>query len=70
MSNVDEVISLISKESNQDGADFTEYDLNGATIKGASFVYATFDKVKLENSTLTGINFTQASLQGSSLKKF
>ena len=68
MSNVDEVTSLLAKEPKQDGADFSEYDLNGASINGASFVYATFDKAKLENSELTGINFSQASLEGSSLK--
>ena len=68
MSNVDEVTSLLEKESKQDGADFTEYDLNGASINGASFIYATFDKAQLENAELTGINFSQASLKGGSLK--
>jgi len=64
MSNVDEVTSLLAKESKQDGVDFTEYDLNGTNINGASFIYATFDKAQLENTKLTGINFSQASLEG------
>ena len=50
MSNLDEVTSLLAKESKQDGVDFTEYDLNGANINGASFIYATFDKAQLENA--------------------
>ena len=44
MSNVDEVLSLILKEPKQDGVDFSEFDLNGANISGASFVYSTFLK--------------------------
>ena len=55
MSNVEEVTSLLAKESKQDGADFTEYDLNGASINGASFIYATFDKAQLENLSLIHI---------------
>ena len=49
MSNVEEVTSLLAKEPNQDGVDFSNHDLIGAKINNASFIYATFDKVKLEN---------------------
>ncbi|SVE11689.1 uncharacterized protein METZ01_LOCUS464543, partial [marine metagenome] len=48
MSNVEEVTSLLAKESKQDGVDFSGYDLDGANINGASFIYATFDKSKIE----------------------
>ena len=68
MSNVDEVISLVSRESKQDGVDFSEYDLEGVSLNGVSFIYATFTKAKIDNSELIGVNFSQASMTGSSIK--
>ena len=68
MSNVDEVLSLVSKESKQDGVDFSEYDLKGVSLNGVSFIYATLNKTNIDNSELIGINFSQGSLKDSTIK--
>ena len=68
MSNVDEVITLVSKESKQDGVDFSKYDLDGVSLNGVSFIYANFTEAKIDNSELMGVNFSQASMEGSSIK--
>ena len=49
MSNVDEVIALVLKDSNQDGVDFGGYDLKGVSLNGVSFVFSTFNGTDMED---------------------
>ena len=52
MSNVDEVIALVLKDSNQDGVDFGGYDLKGVSLNGVSFVDDGIIQLKSGDSLL------------------